>query len=139
MSRFLQSFAHAWDGVVDAARVQPNLTIHMVIAALVLVAAIALHVAVWGFVDIVVLIALVLGLELMNTAIEAYVDLATLELHPVAKRAKDAAAGAVLVASACSVLAGLAIFIDAAGAETALAVVGIAAAVAVLWKVRTSA
>ena len=55
--------------------------------------------------------ALVLGLELVNTALEAVVDLASPELHPLAKVAKDAAAGAVLVASGGAVLVALAVLL----------------------------
>ena len=53
--------------------------------------------------------ALVLSLEIVNTALESTVDLATQERHPLAKRAKDAAAGAVLVAAFFAVLVGLVI------------------------------
>lgn len=57
------------------------------------------------------LIALVLGLEMVNTAIEAAVDLACPEQHPLAKKAKDSAAGAVVVAAIGSVAVGLVIFL----------------------------
>jgi diacylglycerol kinase (ATP) len=52
-----------------------------------------------------------MGLELMNTAIEAVVDLVTLEKKPLAKIAKDTAAGAVLIAAIMSAAAGLIIFL----------------------------
>ena len=58
-------------------------------------------------VPILTLCALVLSLELMNGALEAAVDLASPELHPLAKFAKDAAAGAVLLAALISVVVGL--------------------------------
>ncbi len=148
MKRLARSFGYAFDGVVEATRLQPNLAIHFIVTALVLVAAIALHLTLWAFVAILLLATLVLGLELTNTAIEAQVDLATLELHPVAKRAKDAAAGAVLIASVGSLLCGLAIFADAAvtgyrrpavpvlDAQTCVAALGIAAVLMVLTKAR---
>lgn len=106
MTRFLGSFAYAFEGIVDATRVQPNLAIHWIVAALAMLAAIALHMPLWAFVAIVALAALVLGLELVNTALEALVDLATHEIHPLAKRAKDAAAAAVLVASIGAAICG---------------------------------
>lgn len=148
IGRFLRSFAHAFDGVVGAARVQTNFAVHLVITACVLVAAIAFRLALVPFVAILVLIALVLGLELMNTALEAYVDLATRELNPLARRAKDAAAGAVLVASIAAAFAGLAIFIDAAretrpsfamSPQSILALLGLAGSLAVLAKARWGA
>jgi diacylglycerol kinase (ATP) len=58
-------------------------------------------------VPILVCCSLVLSLELINTAVEATVDLASPELHPLAKRAKDFAAAAVLIAVLFSTLVGL--------------------------------
>ena len=54
---------------------------------------------------------MIMGLELVNTAIEALCDLVTQEYRPLAKRAKDTAAGAVLIASIMAAAAGLIIFI----------------------------
>ncbi|ADI13579.1 diacylglycerol kinase [Truepera radiovictrix DSM 17093] len=51
--------------------------------------------------------ALVLALELVNSALESTLDLVSPEFHPLVKRAKDAAAGAVLVAALFAVLVGL--------------------------------
>lgn len=115
MRRFLQSFVHAYDGIVDATRVQPNLGVHWIVAAVAIFVAVALRVALWAFVVIVALAAVVLAFELVNTALEALVDLATREIHPLAKRAKDAAAGAVLVASIGAALCGAVIIAVAAG------------------------
>ena len=58
-----------------------------------------------------VLFGLIMGLELVNTAVEAVVDLATQDYHPLAKKAKDTAAGAVLIASIMAAIAGLIIFV----------------------------
>ena len=65
----------------------------------------------------VVILAMVsvLGLELMNTAVEAAVDMASPQYHPLAKVAKDAAAGAVLVAAAGAVGVGLWMFLPGLG------------------------
>ena len=141
----MHSFAHAFDGIVDAARVQPNFAVHLVIAALVLAAAVALRLVLWEFVVVLALVGLVLGLELTNTALEAYVDLASPQTHPLAKRAKDAAAGAVLVASAVAAGCGLAIFVEASraprpafavDAQSVLAAAGILVVLAVLARAR---
>ena len=56
--------------------------------------------------------ALVLSMEIVNTALESVVDLATQERHPLAKKAKDAAAGAVLVCAIFAVLVGLCILLQ---------------------------
>lgn len=120
MRHFVQSFVHAFDGVVDSARAQQNLAIHLVAAVVVLLLALFLRLSLWAFVAIVLLVALVLALELVNTAIEAQVDLATTEMNPLAKRAKDTAAGAVLVVAIGALIAGAAIFVQGALAHPAL-------------------
>jgi undecaprenol kinase len=112
--RFVQSFVHAFDGVVEAARVQPNLAVHLAVAVVVLVLALVFRLSLWAFIAVVLLVALVLALELVNTAIEAQVDLASPEINPLAKRAKDTAAGAVLVVAIGALIAGAAIFVQGA-------------------------
>ena len=94
-----QSFNFAAEGVVHAVRTQRNLWIHFTIAAAVLVAAIAFGVSRIELMVLLVAITFVLVAELVNTAIEATVDVATTSFDPMAKIAKDIAAGAVLVAT----------------------------------------
>ncbi|HTU81837.1 MAG TPA: diacylglycerol kinase family protein, partial [Candidatus Acidoferrales bacterium] len=105
-NRFWRSFHHAFEGIMYATRTQFNMRVHLAIAALVLVATLLLRLDRPYVIAVVVLIALVLSLELLNTAIEAIVDLLTVTHHPLAKTAKDAAAGAVLVGSIGAALAG---------------------------------
>ncbi len=93
-----------------AARTQMNMRVHLIISLLVLLAALLLKLDRFYVVALVVIIALVLALELVNTAVEAIVDLLTVTHHPLAKTAKDAAAGAVLVASIAAVVVGYLIF-----------------------------
>jgi diacylglycerol kinase (ATP) len=95
----LQSFNHAFQGLVYAVRHQRNMRIHMAVALIVLVASIFLNVSRLELVIIFATIAFVLMAELMNTAIEALVDIVTEEYDPRAKVAKDLAAGAVLIAA----------------------------------------
>jgi diacylglycerol kinase (ATP) len=109
-SRFWRSFHHAFEGITYATRTQLNMRIHLVVAALVLLATLVLRLDRYYVVAIVILIVLVLSLELVNTAVEAVVDLLTVVHHPLAKTAKDAAAGAVLVAAVGSAIAGYLIF-----------------------------
>lgn len=109
-SKLLRSFHHAFEGIMYATRTQPNMRVHLVIAALVLSATLVLRLERSYVVATVVLVALVLSLELVNTAVEAIVDLLTVAHHPLAKTAKDAAAGAVLIASVGAAIAGYLIF-----------------------------
>lgn len=89
-----------------AVHTQPNMRVHLVIAALVLLATLVLRLERIYVIAVIIAIVIVLGMELMNTAIEAVVDLLTVAHHPLAKTAKDAAAGAVLVASVGAVSVG---------------------------------
>ena len=95
----LQSFNHAFQGLVYAVRHQRNMRIHMAVALIVLVASIFLNVSRLELVIIFATIAFVLMAELLNSAVEALVDIVTEEHDPRAKAAKDLAAGAVLIAA----------------------------------------
>lgn len=96
LRRWWRSAAFAWAGVAHAYRTQANFRIEVACGVLACALAVALHAP---LAPIVLCCALVLSLELVNTALEALTDLASPDLHPLAKIAKDAAAGAVLVAS----------------------------------------
>ena len=95
----LWSFNYAIEGVVYALRTQRNMRIHVAAAALTLVASLLLGVSGLELVAIVFAISLVFVTELVNTAVEATVDLTIDTYDPLAKIAKDVAAGAVLVAA----------------------------------------
>jgi diacylglycerol kinase len=90
-------FQYAWDGFAHVVRTQRNMRIHLAIGALVLVAGILLHLAVVEWAILLLCIMAVLVAEMSNTLIEALVDLVSPGYHPLAKLAKDVAAGAVLV------------------------------------------
>ncbi len=99
-----RAFAFAWEGLAWAWHHQTNLRIECFIGtgALVLTLWLGADLA-----PILLVSGLVLTLELLNTAVEAAVDLATPDLHPLAKRAKDVAAAAVLLAAIIAVFVGL--------------------------------
>lgn len=100
VAELLRSFRWALSGLRDTLARGRNFRIQLAAGAVALLATLWLQAP---LAPIVLAIALVLSLELVNTAIEATVDLATATAHPLAKRAKDAAAGAVLLASALSI------------------------------------
>ncbi len=134
-SKLGRSFFHAFEGILYATRTQPNMRVHFVIAALVLLATLVLRLDRFYVVATIILVAMVLSLELLNTAVEAIVDLLTVAHHPLAKTAKDAAAGAVLVAAFASVFAGYLIFyqgITGGGARVFSAVAAVPANVALI-------
>ena len=95
----LWSFNYAIEGVVYALRTQRNMRIHVAAALITLVGSLVLGVSALGLVAIVFAISLVFITELINTAVEAAVDVATQDYDPLAKTAKDVAAAAVLIAA----------------------------------------
>ncbi|OFV84542.1 MAG: diacylglycerol kinase [Acidobacteria bacterium RBG_16_64_8] len=94
-----RSFDYAFRGLVYSVRHQRNMRIHMAVALLVLIASIFLNISRLEFVIVFVTVAFVLMAELVNSAIEAVVDIVTDQFDPRAKAAKDMAAGAVLIAA----------------------------------------
>jgi diacylglycerol kinase len=107
----MRAFYHAFAGFAYALRSQANMRLHLVIAALVVIAAWLSGVGRTSWIVLVLTIALVLALELVNTAIESLVDLVTPEQHPLARIAKDTAAAAVLVAALGAVVVGCLVFL----------------------------
>ena len=105
-----QSFNNATEGIVHALRTQRNLWLHFTIAAAVLVAAVAFGVSKLELMVLLLAITFVLVAELVNTAIEATVDVASTSFDPLAKLAKDIAAGAVLVAALNALAVGYLVF-----------------------------
>lgn len=109
-AKFWSSFHYAFAGILYATKTQSNMRVHFVIAAVVLLGTLFLHLDRTYVIAIIVMVAMVLSLELVNTAVEAVVDLLTVAHHPLAKTAKDAAAGAVLVATVAAVVVGYLVF-----------------------------
>jgi diacylglycerol kinase (ATP) len=110
VTSLFESFNHAAEGVVHALRTQRNLWIHFTVAAAVLVAAIGFGVSKLELIVLLLAITFVLVAELVNTAIEAAVDVASTSFDPMAKLAKDMAAGAVLIAALNAVAVGYLVF-----------------------------
>jgi diacylglycerol kinase (ATP) len=106
----LESFNCAFEGVIYAFKTQRNVRIHFLLTTLVLVFSLALKVSKAELLILFLTIALVLITEMINTALETVVDLATQEYHDLAAIAKDVAAGAVLVASMVALVVGYLVF-----------------------------
>lgn len=104
LRRWLRSAGFAWAGIKHTYRTQANFRIEVGAAVVACALALALHAP---LAPILLCCALVLSLELVNTAVEAIVDHATSDFHELARIAKDAAAAAVLVASIGALLVGL--------------------------------
>jgi diacylglycerol kinase len=103
--RLSDAFKYAWAGVKNTAVNERNFKIHLVFAVLAITACIVLRVDSAKVIAVVFAIFFVLAMELVNTAVEAVTDLASGgRPHPLAKAAKDAAAGAVLLAAVNAVI-----------------------------------
>lgn len=107
LAKFIAGFGYAFAGLWYALRTQRNARVHLVVAILVTIAGILLRVSALEFALLYVAIAGVFIAEMFNTVFEICVDLAKPEYHPLARIAKDVAAGAVLLSALLSVVIGL--------------------------------
>lgn len=107
------AFACAGQGVLATIKRERNMKIHCAAAVFAIVAALAVRAPLWGVAAVVVCIGVVMALECVNTAVEAVVDLVSPEWHELAKLAKDAAAGATLIAAAMSVVVAMLVYLPA--------------------------
>ena len=107
----LDSFKHAFDGIFYSLKSVKNLKIHLFFTALVLIGGFIFKINAFEWLTCLICIALVISLELLNSAVEEAVNLTTLEFNERAKHAKDLAAGAVLVSAIISFVIGLIIFL----------------------------
>jgi diacylglycerol kinase (ATP) len=114
----IQSFNYAFEGLIWTLRSQRNMRIHFAVATVVLVLAIAYDVSKIELIALLLAIAFVLIAEMVNTAIEAATDIATTSFNPLAKLAKDIAAGAVLVASVNAIVIGYLVLAERLGDPT---------------------
>jgi|SRR5579883_1255271 diacylglycerol kinase len=106
-ARFIAGFGYAFHGLWYALRTQRNVRVHLAAAIIVTITGILLRVSALEFALLYVAIAGVFIAEMFNTVIEICVDLAKPEYHPLARIAKDVAAGAVLLSALLAVVIGL--------------------------------
>ncbi|EGO63323.1 diacylglycerol kinase family protein [Acetonema longum] len=111
MGRIFQSFCFAWQGLVYCLKTQPNMRLHGLTAIAVLVLGWYLNFSPLEKGILVLTVTMVLAAEMVNTAIEAVIDLISPGFHPLAKVAKDVAAGAVFIAAVAAAFIGWALFV----------------------------
>ncbi len=110
-SRVREGFKNAFSGLVACVKNERSMKIHMAAAALVTAAGIFLKISTAEWLICLVFFAVVSGMEALNTALEAVVDICSPQYHEKAKLAKDAAAAAVLLCAAFAAIAGGVIFL----------------------------
>jgi len=112
IKKTLESFNNAINGIIDTVRTERNMKIHLIVALGILVISFFFDITKYEFLILAVTITMVIAAELINTAIEATIDMTTNYYHPLAKIAKNAAAGAVLITAINALLVGYIIFWD---------------------------
>ncbi len=108
--RFVASMLYALNGIRLAVRDERHMRVHLTAACIVIVVATVFRISKMEWLILLLTIGAVISLEMVNSAIERTVDLVTDEYRPLAKEAKDLAAGAVLVFALLSVIVGISIF-----------------------------
>lgn len=112
---FIRSFGYAIEGFRTAVATERNIKVQLLVGVLAIVAGVVLKIDALSWVLVLLCIGLVLFAELVNTSIEAIVDLATQDFHPLAKRAKDIAAASVFTLSITAAVVGIIVFARALG------------------------
>ncbi|MBC6699965.1 diacylglycerol kinase family protein [Hymenobacter sp. BT190] len=110
LRRRAASFGYAFRGIAAALRSEVHLQFHAVATGAVLALGWYMGLARWEWALVALAVGLVWSLELLNTAVEAVVNLVSPEYHPLAGRAKDVAAGAVLAGAIAAVAVGGLVF-----------------------------
>ena len=110
-TKLIFSFKYAFEGIITTIKEERNMFIHFLIAIIVVITGIYVRLSLNEWLICLLLFALVFSLELINTAIENTVDLVTTKKNKKAKLAKDAAAGAVLIAAIFASIIGIIIFL----------------------------
>ena len=111
INRLVKSFTYAFDGLKYAFKYEQNILVHTLATILVIIAGIFFKISLTEWLVLALIIGLVIATELINTSIEATIDLITKEVHPLAKIAKDTAAAAVLVFGLTAIVIGCIIYL----------------------------
>ena len=112
---FLRSFGYAIEGFTTAVRTERNIKVMLAAGVVAVAAGLAIGLTAVEWCLVALCCGMVIFAELCNTAMEAIVDLATQELHPLAKRAKDIAAASVYTLSITAAVVGVIVFARALG------------------------
>ena len=110
-TKLIFSFKYAFEGIITTIKEERNMFIHFLIAIIVVITGIYVRLSLNEWFICLLLFALVFSLELINTAIENTVDLVATKKNKKAKIAKDAAAGAVLIAAIFASIIGIIMFL----------------------------
>lgn len=110
MKKFFKGFEYAFHGLIYLIRKERNFKVHLIALLMVIFAGFLFQIQRSEWLIILLISALVLALEAINTAIERLCDLYSTDLNPQIKLIKDLAAGAVLIAAIFALVIALVIF-----------------------------
>ena len=111
LERYYKSFFHAVDGIIYAAKYEHNIIIIVCATVVAVILSFLLKINTYEWLFIILICFLIAAMEMINTAIEATIDLITTEVNPLAKIAKDTASAATLLLCISAFIGGLIIFI----------------------------
>jgi diacylglycerol kinase len=109
--KLFKSFGYALEGLASMLKTENNARFHLLATVAIVGLCIWQQITITEWLWISLAIALVWAFEAMNTALEALTNLASPAIHPLAKKAKDAAAGAVLVVSIFAVIVAVVVLV----------------------------
>lgn len=115
LERYAKSFNHAVDGIIYCIKNEHNMIIIFVAALVAIIAGFLLHVNVYEWLFIITICGLIASCEVINSSIEATIDLITTDIHPLAKIAKDTASSATLILCIVALIGAIIIFIPKIG------------------------
>ena len=107
----MRSFKFAWKGIMTCAGHEQNITFHLIVAILVVVAGFVFNITKAEWTAVVICIGMVVTAELFNSSIERLVDMVSPQWQKIAGEVKDIAAGAVLVTAAAAAIVGIIVFL----------------------------
>ncbi|MHA6259460.1 diacylglycerol kinase family protein [Sporosarcina sp. CAU 1771] len=111
MPKFIRAFGYAAEGILHGIKTERNIKFHFLSMLVVVIASFLTKLSLIEWIVVLLLIGGMIALEMMNSSIERAINLVTSEVHPLAKQAKDLAAGAVLIYAIISAIIGLLLFI----------------------------
>lgn len=111
IERYYKSFNHALDGVIYCLKYEHNMIIILSATIIVFIAGLYFDVTIYEWLFLLLICGAIAACEMVNSAIEAAVDLVTTQLHPLARIAKDCASAATLVLCVTALLGGIIIFV----------------------------
>lgn len=111
INRLFKSFKYAFEGILYTLKYEQNMLIHIMATILVILLGLIVKLSIIEWLFCILFIGIVIATELINSSIEAVVDLISPDKNSLAKVAKDTASGAVLVFALTSLVGGLMIFV----------------------------